>query len=164
MNSSYTHESGNTHCICFNCKKHRTIDGECSCGAPSMRVKSKRNLMDELKEGIEDLAKRRESEREKLDENLRKMREFHKRERVELGETFAPRIDEEQYINRNDLLKDYARIIDEQKDIITRTLREIPVGYIPAHTAENLPELVKSWITDAVRANDHIEKIENQVK
>lgn len=45
--SNYTYESGNTHCICFNCKKHRLIDGNCSCGAPTMRVQSERNIMNE---------------------------------------------------------------------------------------------------------------------
>ena len=68
--SSYTYESGNTHCICFNCNKNRLIDEDCSCGAPTMRVQSKRNLMNELKEGIDALAERRKMERDRLDERL----------------------------------------------------------------------------------------------
>ena len=60
--SSYTYESGNTHCICFNCNKNRLIDEDCSCGAPTMRVQSKRNLMNELTEGIDALAERKDLE------------------------------------------------------------------------------------------------------
>ena len=74
--------------------------------------------MNELTEGIDALAERRNMERDRLDERLGK-----RRERVEQEELFTPHMDEEQYINRNDLLKDYARIIDEQREEI-KTLRE----------------------------------------
>jgi len=65
--------------------------------------------MNELTDGIDALKEKRNMERERLDERL------GKRDRVDQEETFAPHMDEEQYINRNDLLKDYARIIDEQR-------------------------------------------------
>jgi len=77
-----------------------------------------RNLMSELTEGIDALAERRKMERDRLDERL-----GENQERVEQEEIFAPHMDEEQYINRNDLLKDYARIIDEQREEI-KVLRE----------------------------------------
>ena len=66
--------------------------------------------MEELTEGIDSLAERRKMERDRLDERLGK-----NRERVNQEELFAPHMEEEQYVNRNDLLKDYARIIDEQR-------------------------------------------------
>ena len=66
--------------------------------------------MNELTEGIDALAERRKMERERLDERLGKTRE-----RVNPEEIFAPHMDEEQYINRNDLLKDYASIIDKYR-------------------------------------------------
>jgi len=68
-----------------------------------------RNLMNELTEGIDALAERKKIERDRLNDRL------GNRDRVDQEETFAPHMDEEQYINRNDLLKDYARIIDAQK-------------------------------------------------
>lgn len=70
----------------------------------------KRNLMNELTEGIDALAERRKMERDRLDERLGK-----NRERVNPEETFAPHMDEEQYINRNDLLKDCTNTIDKYR-------------------------------------------------
>jgi len=78
----------------------------------------KRNLMDELTEGIDALAERRKMERERLDERLGK-----NRERVNQEELYAPHMEEEQYINRDNILKDYDRIIDEQREEI-KALRE----------------------------------------
>ena len=76
----------------------------------------KRNLLNELTEGIDALKERRNAERERLDERL------DKRDRVDQEETFAPHMDEEQYININDLVKDFARLIDGQrKEIDTLT-------------------------------------------
>jgi len=76
----------------------------------------KPNLMEELTEGIEALKERRNMERDKLDERL------GKRDRVDQEETFAPHMGEEQYININDLVKDFARLIDGQrKEIDTLT-------------------------------------------
>lgn len=72
--------------------------------------------MNELTEGIDALAERRKMERDRLDERL------GKRERVDQKETFAPHMGEEQYININDLVKDFARLIDGQrKEIDTLT-------------------------------------------
>jgi len=65
--------------------------------------------MNELTEGIDALKERRNAERERLDERL------GKRDRADKEEISPPHMEEEQYINRNDLLKDYARIIDEQR-------------------------------------------------
>ena len=50
----------------------------------------KRNLMNELTEGIDALAERRKMERERLDERLGK-----RRERVEQEELFAPHMEED---------------------------------------------------------------------
>jgi len=68
----------------------------------------KRNLMDELTEGIDALAERRKMERDRLDERLGK-----NRERVNQEELYAPHMDEEQYINVTDQLTDYDRTIDK---------------------------------------------------
>ena len=68
----------------------------------------KRNLMNELTEGIDALAEKRKTERQKLDERLGK-----NRERVNQEELFAPHMDEEQYINVADQLTDYDRTIDK---------------------------------------------------
>jgi len=73
-----------------------------------MNTKTKRNLMDELTEGIDALAERRKMERDRLDERLGK-----NRERVNQEELFAPHMDEEQYINVTDQLTDYDRTIDK---------------------------------------------------
>lgn len=70
---------------------------------------SQRNLMNELTEGFNALKEKRNMERERLDERLGKC------DRVVQEETFAPHMDEEQYININDLVKDFARLIDIQK-------------------------------------------------
>jgi hypothetical protein len=67
----------------------------------------KRNLMNELKEGIDTLAERRKMERDRLDERL------GKRERVNQEELYAPHMDEEQYINVTDQLTDCDRTIDK---------------------------------------------------
>jgi hypothetical protein len=64
--------------------------------------------MNELTEGIDALAERRKMERERLDERLGK-----NRERVNQEELYAPHMEEEQYINRDQLLKDYAAIVDK---------------------------------------------------
>ena len=70
--------------------------------------------MNELKEGVDALKEKRNMERDRLDERL------GKRDWVVQEELFAPNMDEEQYINRNDLLKDYARIIDEHREVIAK--------------------------------------------
>jgi len=67
----------------------------------------KRNLMDELTEGIDALTESRKMERDRLDERLGK-----NRERVNQEELYAPHMEEEQYINR-DQLTDYDRTIDK---------------------------------------------------
>lgn len=60
-------------------------------------------------------------------------------------------------MTRDILIQDYAEIIDNQKvelaklkAIINATLAEIPTGYSPDHNQENLPNLVKRWIQNAV--------------
>lgn len=78
----------------------------------------KRNLMNELTEGIDALKEKRNAERERLDERL------GKRDRVDQEEIFAPHMDEEQYINIHDLVKDFARLIDGQREEI-KTLRQV---------------------------------------
>jgi len=76
----------------------------------------KPNLLEELTEGIEALKERRNAERERLDERL------GKRDRVDQEEISAPHMVEKQYININDLVKDFARLIDGQrKEIDTLT-------------------------------------------
>jgi len=76
----------------------------------------KRNLMNELTEGIDALKERRNVERERLDKRL------GKHDRIDQEEISAPHMDEEQYININDLVKDFARLIDGQrKEIDTLT-------------------------------------------
>jgi hypothetical protein len=35
-------------------------------------------------------------------------------------------------------------------DIIAKTLAAIPVGYLPAHTKENIPDLVTAWVQKSV--------------
>jgi hypothetical protein len=76
----------------------------------------KPNLMEELTEGIEALKERRNMERDKLDERL------GERDRVDQEIAFAPHMEEKQYININDLVKDFARIINGQrKEIDTLT-------------------------------------------
>jgi hypothetical protein len=74
--------------------------------------------MNELTEGIDALAELRKMERDRLDERL-----CGNRERVNQEETFAPNMEEEQYINRDQLLKDYAAIIDGGIDDILRLKR-----------------------------------------
>jgi hypothetical protein len=69
----------------------------------------KRNLMNELTEGIDALAERRKMERDRLDERLGK----RERERVNQEELYAPHMEEEQYINVTDQLTDYDRTIDK---------------------------------------------------
>ena len=76
--------------------------------------------MSELKEGMDALKEKRNIERDRLDERLGK-----NRERVDQEELFAPHMDEEQYINRDQLLKDYARIIDEQKKEIAKLNKQV---------------------------------------
>lgn len=56
----------------------------------------KRNLMNELKEGMDALKEKRNMERDRLDERLGK-----NRERVDQEELFAPNMDEEQYMKFN---------------------------------------------------------------
>lgn len=92
----------------------------------------KRNLMDELTEGMDALAERRKMERDRLDERLDK-----NRERVDQEETFAPHMGEEQYINIYDLVKDYARLIDGQRKEIDRlqNLNESYLGQIHSCSA-----------------------------
>ena len=60
-------------------------------------------------------------------------------------------------MTRDILIQDYAEMIDNQKveiaklkAIINATLAEVPTGYSPDHTQENLPNLVKRWIQNAV--------------
>jgi hypothetical protein len=68
----------------------------------------KRNLMNELTEGIYALAERRNMERDRLDERLGK-----RRERANQEELYAPHMEEERYINVTDQLTDYDRTIDK---------------------------------------------------
>lgn len=88
-----------------------------------------RKLIDELEEGLEYLAQRR-------------------------------------IMTRDQLIQDYAKIIDDLREenerlktIINDTLKEIPVGYIPDHTAEKLPTLVKGWIKDGIESYNELEKL-----
>ena len=84
-----------------------------------MNSNTKRNLMNELTEGIEALKEKRKMERDRLDERLGK-----NRERVNQEELFAPHMDEEQYINR-DQLTDYDRIIDKLFSDIQKLKKEV---------------------------------------
>ena len=72
-------------------------------------IPMKRNLMNELKEGIDALDTIRKSQRDRLDERLGK----RERERVNQEELYAPHMEEEQYINVTDQLTDYDRTIDK---------------------------------------------------
>jgi hypothetical protein len=95
-------------------------------------TEEKRNLFDELKEGVQHLT-------------------------------------EQRIMTRDQLIKDYAQIIDDLRaenaklqSIITKTLYEIPVGYIPDHTPEKLSELVKFWVKDAVEGYNEVEELEEE--
>jgi hypothetical protein len=99
--------------------EHRFKVGERSVLVLEEEIKEiKQDLMNELKEGIDALKERRNAEREGLDERL------GKRDRVDQEETFAPHMEEKQYVNMHDLVKDYARLIDGQREEI-KTLRQV---------------------------------------
>jgi len=75
--------------------EHRFKVGERSVLVLEEEIKEiKRNLMDELTEGIDALKERRNMERDKLDERL------GKRDRVDQEELFAPHMDEERAIKK----------------------------------------------------------------
>jgi DNA-binding ferritin-like protein len=79
-------------------------------------MKFNRKHLEELKEGMDALAERRKMERDRLDERL------GKRDRIDQEEISASHMGEEKYININDLVKDFARLIDGQrKEIDTLT-------------------------------------------
>jgi hypothetical protein len=73
----------------------------------------KRKLMNELKEGMDALKEKRNMERDRLDERLGK-----NRERVNQEELFAPHMAEKRNITMGELVKDYAAIIDKQREEI----------------------------------------------
>jgi hypothetical protein len=122
--------------------------------------------MNELTEGIDALAERRKMERERLDERL-----GMNRERVEQEELYAPHMQEEQYINRDQLLKDYARLIDKQqkenesliaerdflKAITDKILHEFPVGNITEHTIESIPERISYYLKELAEYTQRVE-------
>ena len=99
--------------------EHRFKVGERSVLVLEEEIKEiKQDLMNELKEGIDALKERRNAERERLDERL------GKRDRVYQEIAFAPHMEEKQYVNMHDLVKDYARLIDGQREEI-KTLRQV---------------------------------------
>jgi ribosome-binding protein aMBF1 (putative translation factor) len=69
--------------------------------------------MNELKEGMDALKEKRNMERDRLDERLGK-----NRERVDQEELFAPHMAEKRNITMGELVKDYAAIIDKQREEI----------------------------------------------
>jgi hypothetical protein len=77
------------------------------------------------------------------------------RERVNQEELYAPHMEEEQYINRNDLLKDYARIIDKcrkESEEIEQILGKA-LGY-PWYK-DDLKNFPNATETDGVCVGDH---------
>ena len=132
---------------------------------------SQRNLMNELTEGLDALKERRNMERERLDERL------GKRDRVDQEETFAPHMDEEQYINIHDLVKDFARLIDIQKkeietltaerdflkSITDKILREFPVGNIAEHTIESIPDRISYYLKELAEYTQKAEDLEEEL-
>jgi len=53
------------------------------------------------------------------------------------------------YLEVNDLIEVYAKIIDNQDKIFNKILNEIPVGSITNHTPKYLPEMVKGLVEEA---------------
>lgn len=48
---------------------------------------------------------------------------------------------------------------DGLRKIVDDTLREVPVGYIPAHTQENLPQDMRHYVRETVAQDFEIEKL-----
>lgn len=48
---------------------------------------------------------------------------------------------------------------DKLEVIINATLRELPVGYIPAHTPESIPERVAYYVKECVRLEADYDKL-----
>ena len=44
------------------------------------------------------------------------------------------------------------------EEIVAEVLRLLPVGYIPFHKPESIPELVKDWVERAVKAENELER------
>lgn len=50
------------------------------------------------------------------------------------------------------------------EEIIKECLREIPVGYIPNHTKENLPMMVREYVQRCERYENLLEKFSDIVE
>lgn len=85
------------------------------------------------------------------------------RERDEANELLAS-----EKITRNHIIKrsvEVERERDEAREIIADSLKALPVGYIPTHTPESIPdrirELLKNWVMaerERDEAREHIER------
>jgi hypothetical protein len=127
--------------------------------------------MNELTEGIDALAERRKMERERLDERLGK-----NRERVNQEELYAPHMEEEQYINRDQFLKDYAAIVDkcrkeseEIEQILGKALgypwyKDDPKNFPNATEADGVCVGVETAWSLAMIAVDKIKELEERNK
>ena len=80
--------------------------------------------MNELKEGVDALKEKRNMERDRLDERLGK-----NRERVDQEELFAPHMAEKRNITMGELVKDYAAIIDKQREEIDKLQKQLDKEY-----------------------------------
>ena len=87
-------------------------------------------------------------------------------------------INEEQYINIYDLVKDYARLIDGQrkeietltaerdflKSITDKILYEFPVGNITEHTIESIPERISYYLKELTEYTQRVENLEIELE
>ena len=86
-------------------------------------------------------------------------------------------MNEEQYININDLLmKDFVRLIDKKqkeneslmaerdflKAITDKILHEFPVGNIAEHTIESLPERISYYLKELAEYTQRVEDLEDK--
>ena len=49
--------------------------------------------------------------------------------------------------------------LNEAKAIIQATLNELPVGHIPSHTPESMPERVKYYVSECARMDIELEEL-----
>ena len=125
----------------------------------------KRNLMNELTEGIDALAERRKMERERLDERLGK-----NRERVNQEELFAPHMEEDNDRQTKDKKAILALIKESQEieQILGKALRypwykDDPKNFPNATEADGVCVAPNTAASLAMHAADKIKELEDKL-